>query len=208
MEVTQDMVIQAVRTLHNLIYEQWKTQLFLSPKWFGIVAFIIFSYILCFRLLDKTRYTRLFLFGSLITVFYTVYDIIGVNFLLWHYTFRIVPTMPSIMLDNLTIIPLYSMLVFQYTKTWTSFAAFYAVLAAMLSYGLPMFGIVKVINWSILYNIVLVVFLGLLARAVVIGIERLEEKAGSELSTPASTHLTPQPVLKHMERESEDRNEP
>jgi hypothetical protein len=129
LEVTQDMVLQAERALHSLIYTQWKTQFFLSPKWFGIVAFIIFSYLLYFCLFDKTRFTRLFFFGSLITVFYTVYDIIGINFILWHYTFRIIPTMPSIMLDNLTIVPLYSMLVFQYTKTWASFTAAYAVLA-------------------------------------------------------------------------------
>jgi hypothetical protein len=71
-----------------------------------------------------------------------------------------------------------------------------------------MFSIVKVINWSTVYNIIVIVLLGLLARAVVIGIERSEEKARAELSVPASTYFIPQPALKQMEREPEDRNEP
>jgi hypothetical protein len=135
--ITFEMIRQAKMTLHNLVYIKWIVDDVFSPKWWGFVALIAFSYILCFSLLDKRRFTQILLFGSLITVLTIVFDIFGSNFNLWSYKSRLIPTIPSPVVYDLTIVPLYYMLVYQYSKNWKNFS--YGMQSPLGLLGLPTF---------------------------------------------------------------------
>lgn len=111
--VTADMIIQAKENLHQLLYSQWITEQFLSSKWFATTGLIAFSYFLFFYLVDKKRIIEILLYGSLISVIYTIYDMFGSQFVFWTFLLREFPIMPSIFPDNLTYVPLYAMLVYQ-----------------------------------------------------------------------------------------------
>lgn len=93
--------------MHNLIVEKWLNQDLLSVQWWGIVAIIIFSYVLAFSLLDKRRFTQILLFGSLMAVSITTYDLVGANLGLWAYKVRLLPLIPGVFLYDYTVIPLY-----------------------------------------------------------------------------------------------------
>jgi len=119
--VTSEMIYEAKVTLHNLLLTKWLNQELFSPTWWGVIAFIAFSYILCFSLLDKRRFTQILLFGSLMAVAVYVFDSFGAGFGFWMDETHVLPITPSPFLYALTVIPLYYMLVYQYSPNWKRF---------------------------------------------------------------------------------------
>lgn len=107
------MIIQANSTLHDLMVTKWFTQDLFSIRWWGIIGFLLFSYILCFTLMDKTRLSKTILFGALMSVFSVVVDVVGCNSGLWIYNASIYPMIPSIFIYDITALPMYYMLIYQ-----------------------------------------------------------------------------------------------
>jgi hypothetical protein len=172
--VTKEMISTTKSLLHDYIKKKWLAEEVFSTKWWMMVAFIVFSYILVFLLLNKRRYSELLFFGSLVTVFNLVFSIFGSNFDLWSYNIRIFPITPSPFLYDLTIIPLYYMLVYQYSSDWKRFLLLNAVLAALISFGffptLKAFDIVSFSNnWRAPYFFPFVFIFSVIARIVVLG---------------------------------------
>lgn len=206
-----EQIHQAKLTLHNLILTDWLTNDLFSPRWYGSVAFILFSYALVFWLLDKRRFLQLLLFGSLMTVMNLVYDIFGVNFILWTYTTRIFPVVPSVFLYDLTIVPLYYMLVYQYSPNWKSFIVWNAVMAGAISFGLhPLLtklGMLKMHNWNYAYTFPFMFGFGLLGRAVVLRLMAVEEYRRRSFSAQSASNLIPQPAMKHLDNNDDPKDE-
>jgi hypothetical protein len=196
--ITPDMIYEAKAVLHNLVLTEWLNQDLFSPTWWGVVAFIVFSYILCLTLLDKRRLTQILLFGSLMTVAVSLYDTFGANFNLWTYLTRVFPIIPSLFLYDFTVIPLYYMLVYQYSVSWKSFILWNAVAAGVISAVffpvLVKLNIVAFSNWNPLYHFPFTFAFALLARAVVTGVVGMEEKRREEFM--ASKNKSFQPAFK------------
>jgi len=178
--VTSEMIRQAKMTMHEYVLAKWLAEDVFSPKWWGFVALIIVSYIICFSLLDKRRFTQILLFGSLMAVSSVVISIFGSNFNLWSYKSRIVPTIPSPFVYDLTIIPLYYMLVYQYSPNWKSFLMWNGVLAGIIGFGyFPALSALKVVsieNWSYFGFFAVNFSFAVIARAVVLGVMASERK--------------------------------
>jgi hypothetical protein len=175
-----EKISQAKATLINLIYNDWRTNDVFSSKWFGTVAFILFSYALCFKLLDKRRLTQILLFGSLITVMATLFDIIGVEYGRWTYLTRVFPIMPSLFLFDFTIIPLYYMLIYQYCSNWKSYTIWNAIVTGIVSFAFfPLLVRLKMLelnNWSYLYFFPCIFTFAMVSRAIIVGVITLENK--------------------------------
>lgn len=170
--VTSEMIYEAKVTLHNLVVTKWLNQELFSPTWWGVIAFIAFSYILCFSLFDKRRSTQILLFGSLMAVAIYTYDSFGDSFNLWMDETRVLPLIPSPFLFDLTIVPLYYMLVYQYSPNWKRFVLWNAVAAGVCSiiYS-PMIVALHIIsfhNFKPIYNFPVIFIFGLVARKVVL----------------------------------------
>jgi hypothetical protein len=176
----QEKITQAKEVLINLIYNDWITNHLFSPTWLGTVIFILLSYALCFKLLDKHRLTQILLFGSLITVMITLFDIIGVEYTRWAHLTRILPIMPTLFLFDFTIMPLYYMLIYQYCSNWKSYTIWNAIAAGLISFvffplltALRMF---ELLNWRYAYFFPCIFTFGLVSRAIVVGVVALENK--------------------------------
>ena len=176
---TQEMIYQTRTILHNLIMDKWLAEDLFSLRWWAMIGLIVFSYSLCFSLFDKRRLSRLFLFGSLVTVGAVVYETIGVNFVLWVCTTPVFPIIPCLLVPYLTILPIYYMLIFQYTSTWRQFSLWNLVAVSIYSFILlPVlihFKIVRLDNWEPFYHIPLIFFIATLARAVTLLLEKVEQ---------------------------------
>ena len=174
-----EQIKQAKIVLNKLVVEDWKNELF-SPAWLGIIAVILLSYYICFRLLDKRRLTQLLLYGSLMTVSITIIDIFATQFGFWTFLIRVLPIVPSVLFFDYTIIPLYYMLVYQYSSTWRRFAAWNAVLAGIISFIffplLTALKLFKLDNWRYIYFFPLIYILAFICRWVVWGILSVQNK--------------------------------
>lgn len=208
---THEVIFQARTTLHNLIMEKWLQEDVLSPRWWAMVALIALSYLLCFSLFDKRRYSKLFLFGSLLTVGAVVYETIGVNFVLWVCATPIFPIIPCLFVPYLTILPVYYMLIFQYTTTWRQFSLWNLIAVSVYSLVLlPIFintGIVRLDNWQAIYHMPFLFAIASLARAVTLLLIAIEQRQGDAVRTFSSMATLQQPALKHIDLpEKEDDN--
>jgi hypothetical protein len=201
--ITFEMIRQAKMTLHNLVYIKWIVDDVFSPKWWGFVALIAFSYILCFSLLDKRRFTQILLFGSLITVLTIVFDIFGSNFDLWSYKSRLIPTIPSPVVYDLTIVPLYYMLAYQYSRNWKTFFIWNAVTAGIIGFAyFPFLSAIQVVvlgeHWSYFGFFAVNFIFAIIARTVVVGIMTLESKHLNSYSLDVSLNVVSQPAMKPL----------
>ena len=169
------------------------------------------SYLLCFSLFDKRRLSKLFLFGSLLTVGAAVYETVGVNFVLWFCATPIFPIVPCLFVPYLTILPVYYMLIFQYTNTWRQFSLWNLVAVSVYSLVLlPIFihfKIVELDNWRAVYHMPMLFGIASLARAVtllLIGIEqRQEQLAGNFAAMAALQQPAMKPTNRRHDREDE-----
>jgi len=201
--VTLEMIYQARATLHELILAKWLAEDVFSLRWWSMVILVALSYWVCFSLFDKRRMSKLFLFGSLLTVGASVYETVGVNFLLWVCATPIFPIIPCLFVPYLTILPVYYMLIFQYTSTWRQFSLWNLIAVSIFSFVLiPSFihfRIVRLDNWHAVYHMPMLFAIASLSRAVtllLIGIEQRQEKLESNFS---STMLLYQPATKPMD---------
>lgn len=177
---TLEMIRQARIALHQLVMDRWLTKDVFSFRWLGMLGFIIISYVICLILLDKKRLSKILLFGSLLTVGMVAYETVGVSFALWYCATPILPIIPCIFASDLTIIPLYYMLVYQYTSSWKQFCIWNAITAATIAFVFQpivvYFGIFELDNWHYIYTFFMVFAIASLARAVTQGIIRTEKK--------------------------------
>jgi hypothetical protein len=197
--VTDEQIMQVSEQLNNLIVTQWVNQYFLSPTWFFVVFLIFFSYALFIYLADKERIIEILLFGSLVAVTFSVYDSLGQQFGYWFTLKGVLPFNPNFFLGDLTLIPLYAMLVYQYTSSWRSFILWNTVWAGLFSYGFynALLGYLKVFVYikpfSVLLDFVLFMIVGLISRAIMVALFKLEANKGKMSSKLSLSMLIDQP---------------
>ncbi|SFM34978.1 hypothetical protein [Pelosinus propionicus] len=201
---TIEIIMQTKSMLHNIAVTKWFTQDLLSIKWWGAIGFVIFSYILCFSLMDKTRLTKTVLFGSLISVFAVVVDIIGSNFNYWTHTVFILPMTPSIFLYDITALPMYYMLIYQHAYSWKSYAVWNigasAIMGFVFSPLLAILGIIRFDNFSNFDNFLMISFIGFLAKAATSLIFSFEDQYQSTQQTSQSLARL-HPVMKPLDEQ-------
>lgn len=210
--VDYEMIHQARSTLHNLVLEKWLTEDVFSLRWWSMVGLVAVSYLICFSLFDKKRISVLFLFGSLLTVGASVYETVGVNFVLWFCATPVFPIVPCLFVPYLTVLPVYYMLIFQYTTTWRQFSLWNFIAVSIYAFILlPVFMHYKISemdNWQPIYHIPFIFFIASLARAVTLFLIKIEQR---EAKLAKNSSLQPenfQPAMKPLHTQDDQQGEP
>ncbi|WP_371367407.1 hypothetical protein SRRS_13690 [Sporomusa rhizae] len=209
--ITDDQVRQAAEHWYNLIYTQWITEHFLTPTWFFQVLFVLFSYGVFFYLVDKKRIVQILLFGSLVAVSFSVYDSIGEQLGQWEYLKLILPFSPNFFLGDLTLIPLYAMLVYQYTSSWGTFLLGLIVWAGLFVFVVfnYLYSILSIFHYITPISKYLDFFLflldGIIARGILIILLKQEATRGNMASRASLSHLLAQPAMKPFDKEDTDK---
>ena len=205
--VTIDIISQTNQTLHNLMMTKWLTEELFSFRWWGLVGFLSFSYILCFKLMDKTRLSETILFGSLVSVFCVVLDVIISNFNLFVYRVNLFSMIPSIFIYDITALPMYYMLIYQNTSSWKTYSIWITLASAVMGFIFtPLIiklGYLQYINWSHFNAFLIIAFVGFLAKAVISLILTLEVNYRTNQQHPQTSALL-QPAMKPLENDEEE----
>ena len=180
--ITDKQILNKSEDLNRLIEDQWINQIFLSPAWIFQVVLIILTYILFFYLVDKKRMTEILLYGSLVAVAFVVYDSVGEQFNYWATLKDVLPINVNFFLGDATLIPLYAMLVYQYTFSWKRYLIWIAVWGGVLAFGyynlvlkyLKVFVYIK--KFSVVIDFALFLIVGIIARWIIISLLKLEKR--------------------------------
>lgn len=200
--VTTEQITQASQHLYDLILTQWVNQQFLTLTWFFLVAILLFSYALFIYLVDRKRIIEILLFGSLVAVSFANYDSIGQQFGYWAYYISIVPFFPNLFLGDITLIPIYAMFVYQYTSSWKSFFVWNTLWAGLFTFvfynivldSLAVFSYTK--PFSALLDFFLFLIFGLICRAIMVALLKIEANKGNRSSKATISRLSDQPSSK------------
>lgn len=208
--VTNEHLMQTSKYLDQIVTEKWLSEQFLSPVWIGLFLFVLFTYILFFYLADKKRFVELLLFGSLVAVAFSVYDSIGELIGLWSTLFRMVPLQQNFFMSDLTIIPLYAMLIYQYSNSWRMFlirTVIWAGLIAFVFYYLILNRLNVFIYLTPLgpyIDFVSLILIGLIARGILVILLNIEIEQGNLAPKASLARLIAGPALKHSNNNNDD----
>ncbi|HWR42216.1 CBO0543 family protein [Sporomusa sp.] len=205
--------IESINEIQNMLWPQLYThwvnvEIFSFPWWFSVL-FLAVSYIIWWKLLDKSRLIELLLFGSLLAVMSAVIDTIADNLMLWQYLVKIFPFTPAFFPFHLTLAPITLMIVYQYTNNWSRYLLGTVFAAAIYSFIIaPLFvaiGEVQLLKWNHGYTFITYIVRALMARWVLILCKHIQ---GSYQGQPKSMQLfTPfcQPALKPLPNTKDDK---
>ena len=196
---TPTMIHQLRLQLWNLIYSQWKEHLF-SEQWWFIVVVMAISYVLWWKYVEKSRLLEILLFGCFIAVVRTIIEDIGVTMGLWSFNVRLFPLGVSLFLNDLTVVPLTFMLVYQYSASWKSFLIWSLIAEGLIAFAfhplLSMLSIYKEWTWSNVYSFFIMIVMAALLRAILLGILQIVHTYRAEPVNTLSTTFTPKLAMK------------
>jgi hypothetical protein len=171
MQIPTYQEIQEIRKiLSSLQIEHWKKDDLFDPTWWFLLLATILPYFLWWRIVDKERFFEIFSFGLLTGTVSTFLDVIGVDLLLWGYPDKLLSMVPPLFPADITIIPVTSMILYQYVRTWKTYFLFTVLLALVFAYIIePLFvkfGMFSLDNWKHSYSLIAFILFFLANRVV------------------------------------------
>ncbi|XQY91192.1 CBO0543 family protein [Metabacillus sp. HB246100] len=114
-------------------YHWYYDDLFALTWWVLFFATIV-PYFIWWRIVDRKRLMEMTSFGLFSATLASFLDVIGVTIGLWGYPDKLIPVLPPLLPADLVIIPVSSMLIYQYTTKWSSYILFYLLFSLLLAF--------------------------------------------------------------------------
>lgn len=202
-------LLHQLRLQASDIKDQLWIQNFLTPQWWFVAITIVVSYVIWWKLLDKRRAIEILLFGSYIAVSRVIFDDWGISSGRWTYTFDLLPMGYSLFLNDLTVVPLFLMLVYQYSPDWKTFLVWLLVVQGITSFALlPLFsymGILKIYNWTYYGSFIFMLITATVMRAIMLFGLSLQKESRINDPVSSSSTLVSQPAMKPMETHDDEK---
>ncbi|MZP28296.1 hypothetical protein GTO91_00975 [Heliobacterium undosum] len=167
-----ELIQQTREGLSALVLSRYlSTELFTFNWWF-LLAILIGTYALWWKIIEKKRLLELLLFGSFIAVSVGFVEGIGTTSGIWGYKYKLVPIVPSLFPFDYTLVPIIYMTIYQYTTSWRTYFTTTSVASALYAFGfnplLVSMDILHIEHWNHIYNFILLLTISNLARFVLL----------------------------------------
>jgi hypothetical protein len=167
------------RLLAYQSYQDWiSTELF-SLGWFITIGLLTTIYAIWLKLVDKSRLRDIVLLGLLSVMGFVITELVLIGYLgVAEYKIRLFPFEPNLFIVSVTKAPILYMLILQYTASWRKYLLWAGIGTAVISFGLfPLYsllGIYQLHKWNYVYQFLLMLTDGVIARALLLWITSLE----------------------------------
>ncbi|MGI5838605.1 MAG: CBO0543 family protein [bacterium] len=153
------------------IRQQIWQQNFMTSRWWAILVLIAVSYAVWWMLVDKRRLPELLLYGSFIAVARNIFGSWGTLTGRWTYVVDLIPLPEVAFINDLTIVALAYMLVYQYSKSWVSFLGLSVITGGVFSYIffpiLVRTGLLVIHNWTYTGTFLFLVITAAVMRGII-----------------------------------------
>ena len=186
----------------DITWNRYLTEELFSPRWWGVLIFLLAIYALWLKLLDKSRVLEIVLFGSFVAVQAVMVDIAGFSMGLWQHNIRLLPVVPGVFPIDFTVVPILLMLAHQYGSTWSRYLTWSALAALLFSFGISpafqYFDIKAYYNWHFAYFVVLMMVVAVISRLTIqLAVTTVQTHARHISPAPGFSPL-PQPAAKPL----------
>ncbi|KKI89940.1 hypothetical protein WQ54_22630 [Bacillus sp. SA1-12] len=165
--------VQKVREkLQESSFDHWVQDDVFALAWWILFFSTILPYVLWWKIVDKTNLFEIVAFGLLCAVLACFLDLIGVSLGLWGYPDKLISIIPPLIPADLIVIPVGSMIVYQYSSSWFSYILRYAIFAILLAYVIePLFTLLDIYEsykwWNHTSSFVGLLLFGISIRAFI-----------------------------------------
>lgn len=153
-----------------------------SMQWWLLFALTIVSWMVWWKLVDKSRMKEILLYGATLTIVIVFLDDIGSELGLWSYPYQFIRLIPRLNSIDFSVLPVFHMLLYQYFRSWKAFIAANVIMAFLFAFiAEPIFvwlDIYDTDHWKYIYSVPLYIAKAVFVRWL---LEALVKK-----NTPAS----------------------
>lgn len=108
-----DEVYELIKNANILLTKVWSSQIVFSWRWWLQLILTIIPWIIWIKYRDKRQTVRLLFVGMIVAMTTNALDIIGGNFNLWHYDWKVFPFAPMYIPWDFTLFPIIVMVFLQ-----------------------------------------------------------------------------------------------
>lgn len=119
---------------HHQSFIHWLQDDLFAATWWVLLSATLIPYFIWWRVVDKSRLLEIVAFGLFSAVSASFLDLIGTTLGLWGYPDKLIPVLPPLLPADLVVIPICSMIIYQYSKNWFCYLYRYLILAFILAY--------------------------------------------------------------------------
>ncbi|WP_404451776.1 hypothetical protein LG329_15745 [Virgibacillus necropolis] len=161
--------LKRVNFFENVIFSyQWWILLFIT-----FVVWIIWG-----LLVDKSRMKNIFLVGMTTSLLAVILDGIGLTLNLWAYPYQLLYFTGQLFTVDLAIIPVFYMLLYQYSRTWKSYFVKLILLSIFATFvAEPIFvklDIYRLLQWEHWYSTPFYILIGVFVKWLV---DKIDERS-------------------------------
>lgn len=169
--VTFKEVEKAHRGFNELSQHHWVQDVFLTWRWWGLLALLIVPWMIWWKLVEPNRRQELLVYGFALSLMAITLDSIGISVGLWEYPYTLHHGLPPLFAINIGLLPVGFMLVYYYITNFKQFLIgniIAAIVFALLGQQLfEWLGFYKLYNWKHIYSIPVYLGMTLLAYGIV-----------------------------------------
>jgi len=127
--------VQHIQSLADIAgRDNWIYAVVFTYQWWLLVALMIIPYIVWWKIVDRKNFFEITTYGLLVALFTGLLDAIGVELDIWDYKYDLVPLLDVLIVYDVSILPITYMLVYQYFRTWRSFAMVHVIVAFVFAF--------------------------------------------------------------------------
>jgi xanthine/uracil permease len=134
-----------------------------DPRWWLLFISIFLPWVVWWNLVAKKRLFEILTYGLLWAVMATWLDLLGTTNGMWEYPFKLY--------NNVSVIPVLYMFLYQYGERWKTFILGSVILSSLLSFVFePIFlkmNMLNLITWSHTKSWFAFIFLALITRLII-----------------------------------------
>lgn len=152
--------------------QEWLHEELFSPGWFLLLALLLTTVILWWKLVDKSRLSEITLYSLFVFLFIIALDELGEEMTLWYYPVDLFFLFPPTTAINVSCMPLLYMLVYQrYGGSWRSFVIATVIMALSFSFIFEpiavWLGIYVILKWRYYYGYPIYCFIAFFSKFIV-----------------------------------------
>jgi hypothetical protein len=133
-EINVGVVNRIEQEMIHIDSKTWVEYEVFTWNWWILTSLFIFPWLIWAKLAKRESIVEALLFGSIITIATTLFDLIGEQLGAWAYPTVFIPVMPRGLVFDLSMVPVAYMLIYQYFVSWKSFLIALVIMAILYAF--------------------------------------------------------------------------
>lgn len=154
----------------EVTYQRWIEDVLFTFNWWFLLFLAIAPLFIWWKLIDKTRIMEIVFVGLTISLTATFLDTLGIIFSFWTYGYKVVQMVPMLNIVDLSLLPIFYMLIYQWFPKWKAYIVVLILLAAFGSFiAEPIFKWMKIYDlktWKFIYSFPIYIAMGIGIKAL------------------------------------------